>query len=409
MGGELVQKILPSGVNILPRDPFLATVTSFMSYFVMSAIISPLGIVSGSISAQYEISLPAATALFSYLTTGVLVGSLLSIVANPALGSRIVTLVSSVALAITIVLLRVIDSAEFLPVAFVLIGASCGLLLATAAIVLTAIYSERHRPSALLATDSCYSFAGFVATPLAGFVVAQAMHWTYAYGFALIMTIVIGVISYCVKYPPEMKAAEEARKEEARWPVSVFLIGAALIVYLISFIFVYSWTPAYATEAFGLEPSAAGLLVSQFFLGLFFGQIVMFFAALRIDVRILIGAIGAAATMVTAGLWLSESASQLGLSLFALGFATGGLLKPVIAYGTQVLAHPTSRLVAFYMLCAAIGSSISPAFGAYLVNSSSIKSLLYGTTIGFAATYALLVMSFFASRRHFNSASSSSS
>lgn len=46
------------------------------------------GVVSGAISTHYEISITAATASFSYLTTGVLAGSFLSMLVNPLLGSR---------------------------------------------------------------------------------------------------------------------------------------------------------------------------------------------------------------------------------------------------------------------------------------------------------------------------------
>ena len=356
---------------------------------------------SGAISDHYGVSLTAATALFSYLTTGVLIGSLLSIVANPALGSKTVILISGAVLAATIVALRLVDQAGFLPIAFVVIGTSCGLMLASAAIVLTAIYSERHRPSALLATDSSYSFAGFVATPLAGIVVAQSMHWTYAYGFALAVTLTIMGIGVFVKYPEELKADEDAPAAQTRWPLSVYLVGGAMVVYLICFIFVYSWTPAHAAAAFGVAADEAGDIVSRYFLGLLLGQIIAFFIALKIDVRLLIAISGAGATLVSSGIWLSDSASQLGLALLAYGFIAGGLLKPLIAYGTQVLPHPTSRLVGFYMLCMAIGSSISPALGAYIVEMSDIETVLQFITVGLVLTVALIYSSFYLSRRQF--------
>ena len=386
-------------LNYLSKDSVLATLTSFLSYFVMSAIISPLGIVSGSLASQFDIAQTSATALFSYLTTGVLIGSFLSILANPAIGSRNVILLSSALLAATLLLMRSIQSAALLPIAFLFIGAACGLLLATAAIVLTGVYRENHRPSALLATDSFYSFAGFATTPFAGWVVANAMHWSAAYIVAVIVTVIIFALALVTKYPPEMKAPADPHNQNAAWTPAVFLIGAALFVYLVSFVFVYSWAPAHASAAFSVSPEASGLLISRFFLGLFFGQLVMFFLALRIDVRLIIGLVSIVAAFVTIGLWASSSASQLEMSLFSLGLVAGGLLKPLIAFGTQVVVHPTSRLIGFYMFCTALGSSVSPALGALIVEKSDIKTLLVLTTGGFFLTFALVAASILLSKR----------
>ena len=386
-------------LSYLSKDSVLATLTSFLSYFVMSAIISPLGIVSGSLASQFDIAQTSATALFSYLTSGVLIGSFLSIVANPAIGSRMVILLSSAILALTLVLMRFVQSAALLPVAFIFIGAACGLLLATAAIVLTGVYRENHRPSALLATDSFYSFAGFATTPFAGWIIANAMHWSAAYIIALLITAIIFVLALFTRYPPEMKPPADLKHHSAAWTPAVFLVGAALFVYLVSFVFVYSWTPAHASAAFSVSPEASGLLISRFFLGLFFGQLVMFFLALRIDVRLIIGLVSVAAAFVTIGLWASSSASQLGVSLFTLGLIAGGLLKPLIAFGTQIVSHPTSRLIGFYMFCTALGSSVSPALGALIVERSDIKTLLFLTTGGFVLTFVLVAASIVVAKR----------
>lgn len=388
-------------MSYLSRHSVLATLTSFLSYFVMSAIISPLGLVSGALASRYDISLTAATALFSYLTTGVLIGSFLSIFANPRFGSRTVILGASGVLFFTILAMRAVDLATFLPIAFLIIGSACGLLLAAAAIVLTAVYREPHRPSALLATDSFYSFAGFATTPLAGWVIAQSMHWTFAYAVAALVALAIAGIAYFTKYPPEMTAPKSAEGNTERWPPAVFFVGAALFVYLVSFVFVYSWAPAYAASEFGVAAGAAGGLVSRFFLGLFFGQLVMFFLALRVDVRLLLGVVGAGAVLATIGLWTSASAGQFGMSLMALGLVAGGILKPLIAYGAQAAQRPTSRLIGFYMFSTALGSSIAPALGAFIVEQSNIKTVLMATTAGLALTYAFIVASMIVSRRRF--------
>lgn len=386
---------------MISRDLILATLTSFLSYFVMSAIISPLGIVSGLLAEHFSIEVTTATAMFSYLTTGVLIGSFLSIFVNPRFGSKPAILVSCGVLILALLSLRFASHASALAPSFLAIGASCGLLLASAAIVLTALYSERRRPSALLATDSFYSLAGYSIAPFAGWTIAQSMHWATVYSVALIVTALIVVLAAVTKYPSEEKADTSSSipiDTAKAWPLSVYLIGAALLIYLVIFVFIYSWVPAYAVEQFGLTFADAGRLVGQFFLGLFVGQLVIFFLALKVDVRILIAALSIIAGSVTLLVWTAGSASTLEAALFALGATTGGLLKPLIAYGTQVHITPSARLVGFFMFSTAVGSSISPALGAYIVEQSSIKTVLMAVSFGYASIIMLILAAIFSAR-----------
>ncbi len=55
------------------------TFGSFLAYFIMSAIISPLGVISGPVAEHFQISLTAANASFSYLTSGVFIGTLIAV------------------------------------------------------------------------------------------------------------------------------------------------------------------------------------------------------------------------------------------------------------------------------------------------------------------------------------------
>lgn len=353
-----------------------------------------MGVVSGAISTHYEISITAATASFSYLTTGVLAGSFLSMLVNPLLGSRRITAISAVMLMASLIALRWIDIPSLLPTAFFIIGVSCGLLLATSAIVITDVYREDHRPSALLATDSFYSFAGFAVVPVAGWVIAQSMHWTSVYLIAFVATLLLGAIALATEYPSEPDTRDDLSEQSLRWPIVVYLVGSALFVYIVSFIWIYAWVPVYASSELGVSADVAGILVGRFFLGLFIGQLAVFFLALRLDVRLILGVIGVAAVLCTIGLWASKSVGLLGVALLSLGVVTGGFLKLLIAFGTGLVAKPTSRLVGFYMFCTAFGSSIAPLAGARVVEASDAHFALVLVTAGYVTTCILLASAF---------------
>ena len=64
--GALVTSRAEAFPDYLSRDALSVTLTSFLSYALMSAILSPLGVVSVALAEHYAIGVSAATATFSY-------------------------------------------------------------------------------------------------------------------------------------------------------------------------------------------------------------------------------------------------------------------------------------------------------------------------------------------------------
>jgi TsgA-like MFS transporter len=180
-----------------------------------------------------------------------------------------------------------------------------------------------------------------------------------------------------------------------RWPPGVYVVAAALLVYLTSFVFIYSWIPNHAAEAMQSSPEQGGALVSRFFLGLFVGQVGMFLLVFKFSIRWLIGATACLAAVASSGLWLAESYDTLALCMFGLGALSGGLLKTLMSYGTMMMSHPSSRLVSFFVFSTAFGTSLAPAVSALIVDQWGIRAVLISVSIGYA-TMAALVLSTFA-------------
>lgn len=373
------------------------SLASFLAFFIISSILSPLGVVTGALVDEFGISLTYATALFSYVTTGLLVGSFLILFLNPILGVKKVVLIAGFILILALMSLGFISSAFWLPIVFFVMGLACGCLLSNAAITLTSTYSERRRPSALLATDSFYSAAGFIVTPIAGIVVAQGMHWSIIYSMAAAASLLMVLIVLFSHYPSEVNVGDDAPvvSDKTKWPLGTYFIGIAIAIYLTCFVFIYSWGPAYAEQSFEATEAQSGFIVSRFFLGLLLGQILTFVLSFRVKVSWVIFVTATAATLISTGIWASDTIASMGLSMLLLGFSMGGLLKPLLAFGTLFLAKPTSRLVGFYMLCMAVGSAISPALSAFVVEMTSIKIVLTLVTVGFGLTTALIYISLF--------------
>ena len=369
------------------------TLGSFLAYFVMSAVISPLGLVSAPIAEHFSISITTATAAFTYLTTGIFVGTLVAVFVFDHLRLRTVILGGVALIALAIAAIYAIDSFLVFSLALAIIGASCGVELSAAAVVIAKLYSERLRASMLLLTDSFYSIAGVASTSLAGVFLARQFHWSSAYLLAFIVTLMIGVIALTGKYPATRADAGEpdGAGSDWNWPPGVHLIGLAMLIYLVGFVSIYSWVPNYAQQSLGAGVETSSEIVSRMFLGMFIGQLVMFFLVLRFSLTRLIVIYASLATLLTVSLWTATSAAQLELAMLGLGLATGGLFKTVLSYGTTFVADASPKMVSYLIFHAGLGTAIAPFLSAQIVTMGTIATALQFATVCYAGTFGLII------------------
>ena len=74
-------------------NQYRITLVSFMAYFIMSGMLSPIGIVSGPMAEYFDLPVTEITNKFSWLTLGILIGSGLALVAFDVLTIKILMLI----------------------------------------------------------------------------------------------------------------------------------------------------------------------------------------------------------------------------------------------------------------------------------------------------------------------------
>ncbi len=375
------------------RNKIQISLTSFLAYFLMSAVISQMGVVTGPMSEAFGIGIGEAAALFSYLTTGLLIGSVIALFSFVPLGLRTNIIAACLLMLGALFGIWKVPTLTLLPAFFTVAGISCGLLMSAATVVITWCYAEKHRAQMLLVTDSFYSSAGVVTGLFAGYVIGKGAYWGTSYLLAIGATAIILLLALVSKYPADVAVADktEAPSSPGRWPLSMILVGGVLFIYIASFILIYAWVPSYAANVFGASPEQGGVLVSRLFTGMLIGQIATFFLVFLIPLRWLVALLSAAALAATTGLWTVSSLPDLMMVMLVLGVLTGGLLKVLMALGTLTTARPSARMVSFLFFCTAIGSSIAPAFGAWIVSSFDEHTALMTVTIGYGLKFILLM------------------
>ncbi len=370
------------------------TLGCFLAYFVMSAIISPLGVISAPIATYYDISTTTATATFTYLTTGILIGTLVAIFIFDFFRLKQVVIGGVILIVACIYAIYAIRIFSVFAVSLGLIGIGCGIELSAAAVVISKSYADKMRASMLLLTDSFYSIAGVLSTALAGWFVAREYHWSSAYLLAALVSVVIAGLALSSKYPDTEVDTEESSLANENWPVSVHLVGVAMLVYLIGFVSIYSWVPNYAQETFGASVESSGIVVSRFFLGMIIGQLVMFVLVLKFPLRNLIIIYAILATLFTILLWLVETADHLKLAMLTLGLATGGLFKTVLTFGTTVVNDPSPKMVSYLIFHAGFGTAVAPFISSLIVESWDMSAALQLVSVCYGLMVVLLLLSF---------------
>ena len=382
------------------------TLTSFLAYFIMAAIITPLGVVSQPMADYFSVSVTASTAIFSSLTSGIFVGSIVAIFIFDYLSIKTVVLGAALLILGSVLAIYALDNFFALSFCLFFAGLGCGAALSTAAVVISTVYDQGLRPSMLLLTDSFYSGAGSISTFLAVYLIAQNWHWWSIYLLAIAALLVLILMAVFSDYPVENESSAQAETQIEnqtdgfrQWPASVYICGISLLAYLLGLVTIYSWVPNYAQSVLALEQAEAGNLVARLFSGMFIGQLVMFLLVLRLPVKPLIALCLVLAILMTINLWLGKEHIfsldiPIASSMFVLGLVGGGILKVLISYGTTLTQKPSPKMVSYLLFNTALGTAIAPALSAWVVETSGMVAVMVFATACYVASLLFLLIAF---------------
>lgn len=367
------------------------TLLSFLAYFVMSGMLAPIGIVSAPMAEYFEVPITELTANFSWLTFGILGGAVLALAAFDWLPLKRLMVVLYSVIAACLVSLSVLEDVDWIWPVIGLIGVSCGVGLAGAALTISRTFAAERRASMLVITDGSFSVAGIICSWIAVALVAQQFRWSGVYLFVAAIAAAIVVLT-AVSALPDTRADAKSTTVRQAWPLSAWLCLGALFFYTLGQISMLLWLPHYAETELAAPRERAGQLVSQFWTGMFAAQLFVAWWVLRVGVRrlVLIGA--ALASLSTVPLWLYTDIDGLIVLATVWGFANLGLLKIVLSFATQMVAVPDARLVSSLLLGASVGTAVGPWVASKVVALTDSHFVLQFSTACYITLTVLLIL-----------------
>ena len=157
------------------------TLISFLAYAVMSGMLAQIGILIGPISQHFGEETTIVSNQFSWLTVGILVGSVISLFIFDYVRIKTLNLLVFTAITLAIVGFYAVDLYWVNSILLGIIGTGCGIALPAAAIVISRVYTPARRATMLVITDASFSLSGTFCTALVVVYLANGLHWSSGY------------------------------------------------------------------------------------------------------------------------------------------------------------------------------------------------------------------------------------
>ena len=197
------------------------TLVSFLTYFILSAMLAPIGIISGPMAEHFDQSVSDITRQFVWLTGGNLIGAIVALFIFEYVSLKKLFVFIYGVIALALFSFRAVEDLNTVRHVLGIVGIGSGLGLAGAAVTISRTYEENRRASMLVITDACFSIAGFLISWIAAFLVAESLGWSLTYQLIGIASASVFGLAIISSFPTVTLG--QARESITPWPISVRL------------------------------------------------------------------------------------------------------------------------------------------------------------------------------------------
>jgi TsgA-like MFS transporter len=347
----------------------LAIAVAALCYFVMSSLVSQIGVASAPMAQHFDMEITEVVPLFSFLTGGSFAGIFISLFIFNYLSVRRVLLLFSGLLVLAAAANYLLDSVAFVPIGFAVMGIAGGVGMSAAAVTISSAFDEEHRASMLVGADLFYSAGGYLIVTLVALMATAGVVWSVGYLVVGGVSILIFCISLMADFPDSSSESSETNVEPEKtfWSVNAYLMGAAMFFYMMGQNAFIVWAPTYLSELFSVGLEEAGSAVSNYWGAGLVGLVISALVLQKITTSTFLVVVSAIGALLTGVFMFAESASVFITASALLGLVTIGSFGSMISLGVQQQDNPPINLVPFLLCCGSSGATISPVASSYIV------------------------------------------
>ena len=350
--------------------------------FVMSGFLNPIGLISEPVSQSLGIPVTEAVARFGYFTVGVFFGYLVSFFVFDFIRLRLVVIFGYGLLMLTTGGLFLFENDAAMKFFLFLIGMLASVQVCGASTLVSSLWRDKPRQTMLIGQDAAFNGGGILFTSLTTWFIASGFHWGATYTLVAIITLIIALVASVTDFKSKSSVYNDLTGR-TEWNPRILAVGGSVMLFMLSKISIFIWAPLYVEQAFDAGIVQAGRILTNIFIGAFFGSLLGTYIVSRIRIEyFLITMLIVGATSL--GSMLSSPDLQLVLTLgYFLGASIGATFNGYTSFGLSFVVNPTHKNVAYLLIAGGIGSALAPWFSSEIVK--------YGGEIKYVLGVCLLI------------------
>ena len=350
--------------------------------FVMSGFLNPIGLISEPVSQSLGIPITEAVARFGYFTVGVFFGYLVSFFVFDFITLRLVVIFGYGLLMLAVGGLFLFENDAAMKFFLFVIGMLASVQVCGASTLVSSLWRDKPRQTMLIGQDAAFNGGGILFTSLTTWFIASGFHWGATYTLVAIITLIIALVASVTDFKSKGSVYNDLTGR-TEWNPRILAVGGSVMLFMLSKISIFIWAPLYVEQAFDAGIVQAGRILTNIFIGAFFGSLLGTYIVSRIRIEyFLITMLIVGATSL--GSMLSSPDLQLVLTLgYFLGASIGATFNGYTSFGLSFVVNPTHKNVAYLLIAGGIGSALAPWFSSEIVK--------YGGEIKYVLGVCLLI------------------
>lgn len=363
---------------------YLKETPNFLSIFIFPIFFMTAGPMLLEMSKSTGISSGDFSLIFTFFTTGSILGQLTSIFYNKKFKKIVVILASYIIIIPFLLLLTFIKNLFLFYLLYFLIGYFAGViwLQATKYILENKIKNKDRLTTIFL---SFYPIGNIAAPLLASALIKNNINWRYSYYIILILVIIVFILYLLFKLRRTDKISlEDEEKINFKKVFTnkkinlIFTLGCLLLLlYCISETVISTWSPTFLRSDRLFDIQLASLAVSIFWIAILAGRIIISFIAGRFKTNIIILILSLIALASMFFLIIFKSKYTILTFIGLAGLGCSGIITLGISSASTIYEKGRGVLASIVFAAVNIGVSAAP----FLTRFTSRYNMTFSITI----------------------------
>ena len=263
------------------------TVICYGTNLVSAGFFTTMGLLVGPLSEQFGIDAASASRQFTWFTGSYFAGSILSFFVLDHISARSVLFSYGLLFMLLVLVNTVIEQLFLLSSVFCLLGIICGISVCAGSTVISLIWSEKYRQSALIGQDAAFNVGGIVFPLTTAYMLERSIHWGVSYIPAVLPAILFIYLILISSFDFESDRKDtETDNAKVEWNAGVILAGIFLFLVVTSKYITVIWLPNYAETSLNATPLQSGELIARLFGVALVGSVVGAIVVSRVNIML---------------------------------------------------------------------------------------------------------------------------